>query len=109
MTPTPKPITAAEKYADDSDPLPGLQGGPRQVAYDAFLAGANWQLNVDAEALEYWRQCFNRERERKEIIIELAQSVVTRWYREPPVAEGGDFLADMYNLKQALAAYEEQG
>ena len=33
----------------------------------------------------------------------LASKVVTRWYRDPPVAEGGDFLADMWNLKQALA------
>lgn len=38
----------------------------------------------------------------QEKVFTLAQSVVDRWYREPAVAEGGDFIAEMYLLKEAL-------
>lgn len=41
-----------------------------------------------------------------ERVGEIAQAQVERWYREPPVAEGGDFMADMYNLREALNKLE---
>jgi hypothetical protein len=39
-------------------------------------------------------------------VCEAAEAQVTRWYREPPVAEGGDFLAGMHELKVAIAELE---
>lgn len=44
----------------------------------------------------------DEEIERLSEIEEIAKSLVTRWYREPPVAEGGNFLAEMYRLRNAV-------
>lgn len=40
-------------------------------------------------------------------IIKNARSVITRWYRDPPKAEGGDFLADMHRLRESIEAWDE--
>ena len=35
-------------------------------------------------------------------IIAISQEIIDAWYREPAIEEGGDFLANMHRLKQAL-------
>lgn len=40
-------------------------------------------------------------------VLEAAKAQVDRWYREPPVEEGGDFIAGMHELKVALERLKE--
>lgn len=49
------------------------------------------------------REWLREENAKLKKVAELAQSLIERWYRDPPKAEYGDFLADMHRLSEALS------